>query len=372
MQAPGFTTKNIDFAILGHQDRWENVYSIINYMRGPSANPVAQEEIKYIFPFFPSRSLFKINLTSIYANKQITGNYIETFISPDSLDGVHLKENIQKVKQAAICAHTLKAPIATLGGFTSILLEGKMNMLPYGLQTVFTTGNTLTAAFIVQGVKDACQVLGKQIHKSHLLIIGATGDIGSACARYFAAKVAKLTLVARNKRKLSQLASHLPGASYILADNLNEYTSSADIVIAVASSSNMRLSGLKSGALVVDAGYPKNIDIDCIDSLKVHLMHGGMGYIRGNVQFKPDYRTLLYNFPLSKIAHGCILEAVVLAFENRHYTYSQGRGDITLDKMEDIYLWAQKHGIVPAPFYNHHGLWPLQKYTYDEYSEKSG
>ncbi|QHT65937.1 hypothetical protein GXP67_04260 [Rhodocytophaga rosea] len=359
-------TDSCDFAILGHQERWENVYAMVNQMRGSQTNQVVEEEIRYIFPFFPARSLFKIDVTSTLNNKKITGCYVETFIGPDSLVSIHLKENIQKVKEAAFCANTLGAPIATLGGFTSIVLEGQTKLLPAGLQTVFTTGNTLTAAFIVQNVKDACQVLDKDISQSHIIVIGATGDIGSACVNYFAGKSAQLTLVARNKRKLFESYHDLSGTACTITDSVEEYASEGDIIIAAASSSSIQLHNLKTGTLVIDAGYPKNIDITCIDTSKIHFLYGGMGYVCGNIHFYPDYRLPLYHVPSRKIAHGCILEAVVLAFENKHYAYSQGRGQITLEKMEEILLWANKHGIIPAPFYNHQGLWSIQKYTYGE------
>ena len=57
------------------------------------------------------------------------------------------------------------------------------------------------------------------------------------------------------------------------------------------------------------------------------------------------------------LSHGCILEAMVLAFENRFETYSSGKGNITIDKMEEIYSLSLKHGINIAPFYNAKGLW---------------
>ena len=56
------------------------------------------------------------------------------------------------------------------------------------------------------------------------------------------------------------------------------------------------------------------------------------------------------------ISHGCVLEAVVLAFENKFETYSSGKGNITIDKMEEIYGLSLKHGINIAPFYNSNGF----------------
>ena len=108
------------------------------------------------------------------------GKYIETFISPDELTVKHWKKNISKVKDAAICATNMQARITTLGGFTSIVLEGRVDMLNTNSSSKFTTGNTLTAAFIVKSIEKACLRFDKELKQQNILIIGSTGDIGSA------------------------------------------------------------------------------------------------------------------------------------------------------------------------------------------------
>jgi fatty aldehyde-generating acyl-ACP reductase len=65
----------------------------------------------------------------------------------------------------------------------------------------------------------------------------------------------------------------------------------------------------------------------------------------------------MYYYDAPHIMHGCILEAMVLAFERKLENYSSAKGQITVDKMEEIYAMGFKHGIVLAPFYNAQGLW---------------
>lgn len=357
--------KRGDFAILGHQECWEHIYPFIHQIRGQDLKPIPEEEIKYLFPYFPPRSLFRIIVRSILESRKITGHYIETFLPPDHLELTCSKENLRRITDAAICADKLQVPVATLGGFTSIILEGQQALLPTGLQTKFTTGNTLTAAFIVQSLQDACELLQKDISRSHVMIIGATGDIGSACAGFFSEKAAKLTLVARNRRKLYELSTRLQSPTVHVADSVDEKAAEADIIIAVASTTKLQLPEVKPGALIVDAGFPKNIDATNLDLNRIHLYFGGMGYVKGGYHFSPDYKQSMYHFPADKIAHGCVLEAAVLAFENISESFSQGRGNITIEKMNQIREWARMHGIIPAPFYNHQGLWAIQKKVYD-------
>ena len=93
------------------------------------------------------------------------------------------RENIDRVRDAAACAIKAGARIVSLGGFASILIEGDSDHLPEKGETVFTTGNTLTVAFVVQGVKKMCALQGRDMSEATLLIVGATGDVGSGCAR---------------------------------------------------------------------------------------------------------------------------------------------------------------------------------------------
>jgi hypothetical protein len=51
---------------------------------------------------------------------------------------------------------------------------------------------------------------------------------------------------------------------------------------------------------------------------------------------------------------------MVLAFEKIYQPYSSGRGNITVERMNEIEALALKHGIVRAPFYNAKGLWPIK------------
>ena len=90
----------------------------------------------------------------------------------------------------------------SLGGFSSILIEGNFEQLGERRQTVFTTGNTLTVGFIVQGVKRMCALEGRSLRDATLLIVGASGDVGSGCARCLAPLVKRVQLNARKVERL--------------------------------------------------------------------------------------------------------------------------------------------------------------------------
>ncbi len=360
------TTSSLDFAVLGHQDSWQNISDFINGIRTSNEGELTNEKIKEIFSFIPPRTLFKMTVRS-KTGAEIKGTYIETFIEPDKLDSSFLRINIAKVRNAVSCAKKTKAKIATLGGFTSIVLEGNLDSFSVG-ETKFTTGNTLTAALIVKGIEKAANDRNINLKESSVLIVGATGDIGIACTNFLKTRTKKLLLSARNFQRLKKLADELinNGQQVIYSVNIQDLIPEADIIICVASSTGIQLSNLKKGVVICDAGYPKNLENKIEHTEGVHLFHGGMGQISYGYDLEPDYSATFYRYAAPNIVHGCILEAIVLAFENKFESYSAGKGNITSDRMEEIYNLSLKHGIGLAPFYNALGLW-----SQDQIIEKS-
>lgn len=355
------TTSSINFAVIGHQENWENIERFVNGIRTAEQEKLSIEKLKNIYPFIPPRVLFKMKVRSM-SGDEIIGIYIDSFIDPEKLDTKYTKSNIKKVLLAAKCAHKEGASVTTLGGFTSIIQEGNFDTFPRN-GTKFTTGNTLTAAYIVKGVEAAAVQCNIHLAGSKILIVGATGDIGLACVNYFKQKVSQLLLCARNLHRLEKLANSLIDENVDTKYNVSveELLSEADIIICVASAMGLNFKSCKKNSLVCDAGYPKNLDKQMDDTPELRLFHGGMGQITMGYDFDPDYSNNFYQYPAPGIGHGCILEAVVLAFENKIENYSAGKGNITIEKIEEIYAYALKHGILLAPFHNAKGLWPEQK-----------
>jgi fatty aldehyde-generating acyl-ACP reductase len=286
------------------------------------------------------------------------GVYIDAFIPPDRLEAAHVHENTARVRGAAACAIDSGAKIVSLGGFSSILIEGNFEQLPVRHHTVFTTGNTLTVGFIVQGLKKMCALVGRNIRRSTLLIVGATGDVGSGCARCLAPVVKRLLLGARNLERLRRLATELgaDGVQVEIATDLDRFSARADIVICAASLASpfLRLGRIAPHAIVCDAGYPKNLSPSA-EMPGAIIFFGGLGQISGGLRFTPDFRGVLNRHPFPDVAHGCLLEGMALALEGRFEPFSQGRGFIAPERVEEMESIAARHGIYLAPLYNADG-----------------
>jgi fatty aldehyde-generating acyl-ACP reductase len=355
-------TIDVDFALIGHQESWRAAADVLAVLRGPQHAPLPDDEIKDILPWIPPRAVCHVDVGSIIrTNSEGTkarGLYIESFIPPGRLEAAYVHENIARVRGAAACAIQAGAKIVSLGGFSSILIEGNFDQLPDRHDTVFTTGNTLTVGFIVQGIQNMCAMEGRDLERSTLLIVGATGDVGSGCARCLAPLVSRVQLNARNVERLRRLAAELQadGVEVQIATDLQRFSAEADIVICAASlaSPSLLLGRIAPDAMICDAGYPKNLSLSAhVPGVKVFF--GGLGQITGGLRFAPDFHGILNRHPFPDVVHGCLLEGMALALEGRFEPFSQGRGFITPERVDEIVTIAARHGIHLAPLYNADG-----------------
>src|ERR1700704_6178431 len=229
-------TIELDFALIGHQESWRAASDVLGVLRGSERLPLRDDDIKDILPWIPPRAVCHVDLGSI-VGANARGLYIDSFIPPDRLDAAYMHENIARVRGAAAYAIKAGAKIVSLGGFSSILIEGNFDQLPERNDTVFTTGNTLTVAFIVQGIQKMCELQGRNLRKSTLLIVGATGDVGSGCVRCLAPLVRRVLLSARKVERLRGLAAELrdDGAEVEIATDFQQFSADADVVICAAS-----------------------------------------------------------------------------------------------------------------------------------------
>ena len=107
--------------------------------------------------------------------------------------------------------------------------------------------------------------------------MGATGDIGSAVCRWLINKtgIAELLMVARQQDPLNSLQKELNGGTI---KNLDEALPLADIVVWVASmpkTIEIDTNNLKKSCLMIDGGYPKNLD-EKFQGNNIHILKGGI------------------------------------------------------------------------------------------------
>jgi predicted amino acid dehydrogenase len=144
-----------------------------------------------------------------------------------------------------------------------------------------------------------------------------------------------------------------------MATDLRQFSTPADVVICAASlaSSSLLLGAISPEAIICDAGYPKNLSPGA-EMPRARVFFGGLGQVTGELTFIPDFHGILNRHPFPDVVHGCLLEGMALALERRFEPFSQGRGFISPDRVDEIKTIAARHGIFLAPLYNAAG--PLE------------
>jgi len=347
-----------DFALLGHQENWGQIAAIVRALRPSDTEPMSLDEIRSIVPWIPPRTVSRIRVRGFPEPAEAQGVYIDTFITPDELRSAAVHPLLGKVRAAAQVAEREGARIASLGGFTSILLEGSLEGM--GDRVVFTTGNSLTAALIFKGIEAGALRLNLALSDATCLVIGGTGDVGSACARWLGPRVGRLILAARHPGRLAAAARAFrrQGIDAVEVTALEAALPAADVIISAASiaAPMIDLGTTRPHALICDAGYPKNLQAN--SGLPRHIFWGGIGLALGTFWSEDGMLERFYRFPVPSLGHGCMLEGLLLAVARRYEPFSIGRGNITPDRIEEIWRLAELHGFVLAPFFNHEGLWP--------------
>ena len=185
--------------------------------------------------------------------------------------------------------------------------------------------------------------VGIDIKNATVAVVGATGDIGSAVCRWLTNKsgIRELIMVARQQEPLLALQQELGGGSIKTLDNALPL---ADIVVWVASmpkTMEINVHNIKTPCLMIDGGYPKNLD-EKFQGNDIHILKGGIVKFFKDIGWNMMELAEMDNPQREMFA--CFAEAMILEFENCHTNFSWGRNNITLEKMEFIGAASEKHG----------------------------
>jgi len=121
----------------------------------------------------------------------------------------------------------------------------------------------------------------------------------------------------------------------------------ADIVVWVASMPKgveVQLENLKKPCVMIDGGYPKNLDSKIQDP-DVTVLKGGI--VEHSLDIDWQIMEIVNMDVPARQMFACFAEAILLEFEEYHTNFSWGRNQITVEKMETIGGFSIKHGFKP-------------------------
>lgn len=335
------------FGLIGHLTSLEHAQSVARELGYPE---YADQGLEF-WCSAPPQIVDTIKVTSA-TGQQIEGRYVESCFLPEMLAARRIKAATRKIVNAMAHAQKHGVDITALGGFSSIVFENfnlnkvqQVRNITLDFQR-FTTGNTHTAYIICRQIEAMSARLNIELSQATVAVCGATGDIGSAVCRWLSTRTPtkELLLVARNYERLEQLSQELGQG---VPMTLEEALPKADIVVWVASLSKsvaIDLNALKKPCLMIDGGYPKNLD--------AHFNVPGVYVVKGGIvehSLDIDWKIMnIVNMDVPKRQlFACFAESMLLEFEKWYTNFSWGRNQITLEKMEQIGRASLKHGFRP-------------------------
>lgn len=253
-----------------------------------------------------------------------------------------------RIIEAGRLAERLGAEIIGLGAMTSVVGDAGIT-IANSLNIPVTSGNSYTVFTALEGTRRAAEFMGINLSRAEVAVVGATGSIGSVCARILAPEAGSMTLVAKERSRLERVAHQIlndAGVVARLTTDIREALRNADVVVTVTSAVDTVIepSYLKTGAVVCDVARPRDVSRQVAEMRPdVLVIEGGVVEVPGDVDFHFNF-----GFPL-KTAFACMAETMILALENRPESFSLGRG-LTIEQVQEIGALGRKHGFKLAGF----------------------
>ncbi|MFH1258649.1 MAG: shikimate dehydrogenase [Elusimicrobiota bacterium] len=332
----------IDFACIVHPLDLE-LFSSWEPEVSKKKKTIITKLMEWIKPFKVSRITSITSLTG----KTVLGELMLCILIPEQIQSLESKLVLTKAIEAGKYAQDLGAKIISFNGYLSQV--GRKGLrIAEALDVPITTGASYTVAATIETIYVIAERLRIDLSKAKLVIIGASGNIGSICAAVFANKVRHLILVARNETRLKKIAEKLKNKKVIveIEKEISKAANHANIIITATNTPFplIDLGTLSPGTIVCDVSRPRNVDPKNINKRNdVLILDGGLIKPPG----EPDFN-FYYGLP-SGLCYACMAEAMILALEERYESYSIGT-NITLEKVIEIGYLAKKHGFGLAEF----------------------
>ncbi len=312
----------------------------------------SEQHLKRLLFSLPPYRWFKFDGVSSSKGKTVDGVAIICPFFPEQL--VTLGEDVilKKIFHGGRLAKRYGAKLIGLAGFCSIVGNEGLEFSKSSTVPV-TSGNTYTAALVIQGIREAARLLDLKLQTATMAVIGATGDIGSICSKIFSQEVLQLNLAARNEHRLEAFSQSLKGRAHInVKKYISEAIQDADVILTATSAITTLIEpkDVKSGAIICDVAIPHNVATNIVrERPDVLAFEGGLTRLPEPLKIS-DRKWLKWISPDGRTIFGCLGETILLSLESHWEAFSIGRGNITPERIKEISDIASKHGFSLADF----------------------
>jgi len=299
---------------------------------------VLVKELLKIYPPFVVSKITKINFPR---QKESFGYFLGMPLLPEQMVSLPEEVVLKKIIRAGKLAEKLKTGIFGLGGYTSVVGDKGLTVSKK-LSIPVTTGSAMTAWSVCEAIDEVMLKNSLRPQDSKLAIIGATGAIGSLCAKKLSGIFAEVVITARHMDKLLRLKQdmeNLKKASVIIEQDVHKAVSGAQVVVTTTSTPEalIDVNELDNGSIVCDVSIPKNVIGRGEASKGITLVEGGLIQLPFDVDFGVDT-----GLP-KNVIFACTAEIMLLTLEKRFENFSIG-DNIEVSKVDEIGKIARKYG----------------------------
>ena len=336
----------------------EPLGTVAKYAPGPAMDAM-EKALAYLPPFTYSHVTGITSPTGAEAE----GWLITVGGTPKELMAHRPEFTYGRLLAAAETAKKLGAQVMGLGAFTKVVGDAGVTVARRAPLPI-TTGNSYSASGALWAARDAVLKLGlaevddKGRISGKAMVVGATGAIGSVCARLLALSSDELWLVSPESAKLLALKRDIekddPRAVIHVAATPDGHLGEMDVIVTATSGAGKRVIDImqvKPGCVITDVARP--LDLSAEDVAKrpdVLVVESGEVQLPGE-----DVRMKGIGLPPG-VAYACLAETVVLALEGRYETFTVGRA-IEWEKVKEIYKLGLKHGMQLATISGVNGVY---------------
>jgi len=281
-----------------------------------------------------------------------------------------LKEKMlrqRKLLQAGMLAKRLNAKFAGMAGLIASFSKGGKYLSDNIEDLGFTTGHAYTIANIYEITKEIIKRVSLDLSVSTVAIVGAAGSIGSGVAKLLSENIIKNTLLIDvpnmvSSNKLNRLKDALreinPNNQVMISKRISDVRD-ADLVIVATNSPTFIINAeyLKTGVVIIDDSFPKNVSRDILKERDdIILLEGGVTQMPKLSIDASRHMPDLLDLSVSKLiscsqAYGCLAESIILAAFGHKGNYGLGDADHQLAK--EIMKKGRDIGFTDAVFQNY-------------------
>jgi predicted amino acid dehydrogenase len=256
----------------------------------------------------------------------------------------------KRLLQVAQQGHERGCRLLGLGAYTSVAGDAGLTVsqrAPLGV----TSGNSYTVAATLLTLTETAEKCGIKVSEACAMVIGATGSIGSVCARLLAPQVSELFLVSPRPERLLALARQIEEETPRLAGRVHlarkpeAFLPLASLVVTTTSAVEpvIDVTCLRPGAVVCDVARPPDIKEAAARKRRDVLV------VESGEILLPEGAELTTDIGLPRgVIYACLAETLLLALERKFEHYTLGRA-IDPAKVREMAQIGEKHGFKLAP-----------------------